>query len=149
MIKPITKNNVKTTMKEFKINNEKNIGTGFKVPENYFTEFSEKVKLKINDPEPKVISIFQKRKTWFSFVAAILIISLFVSIYTEIVVKPTDEKLTLENYITNQSEISQYDLVALLDSKDIEKIKIDLIVDDNKIEEELTNSNEIEIYLTE
>jgi hypothetical protein len=124
MIKPITKNNVKTTMKEFKINNEKNIGTGFKVPENYFTEFSEKVKLKINDPEPKVISIFQKRKTWFSFVAAILIISLFVSIYTEIVVKPTDEKLTLENYITNQSEISQYDLVALLDSKDIEKIKI-------------------------
>ena len=136
-------------MKEFKINNEKNIGTGFKVPENYFTEFSEKVKLKINDPEPKVISIFQKRKTWFSFVAAILIISLFVSIYTEIVVKPTDEKLTLENYITNQSEISQYDLVALLDTKDIERIKIDLKLDDKKIEEELINSSEIENYLTE
>ena len=136
-------------MKEFKINNEKNIGTGFIVPENYFTEFSEKVKLKINDSEPKVISIFQKRKTWFSFAAAILIISLFVSIYTEIVVKTTDEKLTLENYITSQSEISQYDLLALLDSKDIEKIKIDLIVDDKKIEEELTNSSEIENYLTE
>ena len=136
-------------MKEFKINSEKNIGSGFKVPESYFTDFSEKVKLKINDTEPKVISIFQKRKNWFSFAAAILIVSLFVSIYTEIAIKPTNEKLTLENYITNHTEISQYDLAALLDSKDIEKIKIDLIVDDKKIEEELTNSSEIENYLTE
>lgn len=136
-------------MKEFKINNEKNIGSGFKIPENYFTDFPEKVKSRINDSEPKVISIFQKRKTWISFAAAILIVSLFVTIYTEMSVKTTDEKLTLENYITNHSEISQYDLVALLDSKDIEKIKIDLIVDDKKIEEELTNSSEIENYLTE
>lgn len=136
-------------MKEFKINNEKNIGSGFKIPENYFTDFPEKVKSRINDSEPKVISIFHRKKNWISFAAAILIVSLFVTIYTEMVVKPTDEKLTLENYITNHSEISQYDLVALLDSKDIEKIKIDLIVDDKKIEEELTNSSEIENYLTE
>jgi hypothetical protein len=64
-------------------------------------------------------------------------------------VKSTEEKLTLENYITNQSEISQYDLVALLDTKDIERIKIDLKLDDKKIEEELINSSEIENYLTE
>ena len=63
--------------------------------------------------------------------------------------KSTEEKLTLENYITNQSEISQYDLVALLDTKDIERIKIDLKLDDKKIEEELINSSEIENYLTE
>jgi hypothetical protein len=136
-------------MEEFKINNEKNIGSGFKIPENYFTDFPEKVKLRINDSEPKVISIIQKSKTWISFAAAILIVFLFISIYTETAVKPMDEKLTLENYITNHSEISQYDLVALLDSKDIEKIKIDLKIDDKKIEEELTNSSEIENYLTE
>lgn len=136
-------------MREFKINNEKNIGSGFKIPKNYFTNFPEKVKSRIHDSEPKVISIFHRKKTWISFAAAILIVSLFVTIYTEMAVKSTDEKLTLENYITNHSEISQYDLVALLDSKDIEKIKIDLIVDDKKIEEELTNSSEIENYLTE
>lgn len=136
-------------MKEFKINNEKNIGSGFKIPEKYFTDFPEKVKSRIIDSEPKVISIFHRKKTWISFAAAILIVSLFVTINTEMSVKTTDEKLTLENYITNHSEISQYDLVALLDSKDIEKIKIDLIVDDKKIEEELTNSSEIENYLTE
>ena len=136
-------------MREFKINNEKNIGSGFKIPENYFADFPEKVKSRIIDSEPKVISIFHRKKTWISFAAAILIVSLFVTIYTEMAVKPTDEKLTLENYITNHSEISQYDLIALLDSKDIEKIKIDLIVDDKKIEDELTNSSEIENYLTE
>jgi hypothetical protein len=136
-------------MEEFKINNNKKIGSGFKIPENYFTDFSEKVKLRINDFEPEKISIFQKRKTWISFAAAILIVSLFVSIYTETVVKPIDKKLTLENYITNHSDISQYDLVALLDSEDIKKIKIDLTVDDKKIEEELVNSSEIENYLTE
>ena len=136
-------------MNEFKINNEENIVSGFKIPENYFSDFSQKVLTRINEPEPKVISIFQKRKTWISFAAAILILSLSVSIYMELVVNKTDEKLTLENYITNQSDISQYELIALLDSKDIEKIKIDLKLDNKKIEEELTNSIEIENYLTE
>jgi|Laugrespbdmm15sd_2_1035082.scaffolds.fasta_scaffold18921_3 hypothetical protein len=136
-------------MNDFKINSKHKIDSGFKIPEDYFENFSEKVLLKINKPEPKVVSIFYKQKTWISSVAAVLVISLSVTLYTKIAVKSTEEKLTLENYITNQSEISQYDLVALLDSKDIEKIKIDLKLDDKKIEEELTNSSEIENYLTE
>ena len=105
--------------------------------------------LKISKPEPKVVTLFYKRKTWISSVAAVLVISLSVTLYTKIAVKSSEEKLTLENYITNQSEIGQYDLVALLDSKDIEKIKIDLKLDDEKIEEVLTNSSEIGNYLTE
>ena len=136
-------------MNDFKINSEHKIESGFKIPENYFENFSEKVLLKINKPEPKVVSLFYRRKTWISSVAAVLVISLSVTLYTKIVVKSSEEKLTLENYITNQSEISQYDLVALLDSKDIEKIKIDLKLDDEKIEEVLTNSSEIENYLTD
>jgi hypothetical protein len=136
-------------MNDFKINSEHKIESGFKIPENYFENLSEKVLLKINKPEPKVVSLFYRRKTWISSVAAVLVISLSVTLYTKIAVKSSEEKLTLENYITNQSEISQYDLVALLDSKDIEKIKIDLKLDDGKIEEVLTNSSDIENYLTE
>ena len=136
-------------MNDFKINSEHKIESGFKIPEDYFENFSEKVLLKINKPEPKVVSIFYRRKTWISSVAAILVISLSVTLYTKTAVKSSEEKLTLENYITNQSEISQYDLVALLDAKDIEKIKIDLKLDDKKIEEVLTNSSDIENYLTE
>lgn len=134
-------------MNDFKINSKHKIDSGFIIPENYFENFSEKVSLKIN--EPKVVSIFYKRKTWISSAAAVLVISLSVTLYTKIAVKSTEEKLTLENYITNQSEISQYDLVVLLDTKDIEKIKIDLKLDAKKIEEVLTNSSEIENYLTD
>lgn len=136
-------------MNDFKINSDHKIESGFKIPEDYFENFSEKVLLRINKPEPKVVSIFYRRKTWISSVAAILVISLSVTLYTKIAVKSSEEKLTLENYITNQSEISQYDLVALLDAKDIEKIKIDLKLDNKKIEEKLTNSSDIENYLTE
>lgn len=136
-------------MNDFKINSEHKIESGFIIPEDYFEHFSEKVFLKINKQEPKVITPFYNRKTWISSVAAVLVISLSVTLYTKTVVKSSEEKLTLENYITNQSEISQYDLVALLDIKDIEKIKIDLKLDDKKIEEVLTNSSEIENYLTE
>ena len=136
-------------MNDFKITSDHKIESGFKIPEDYFKNFSEKVLLRINKPEPKVVSIFYGRKTWISSVAAILVISLSVTLYTKIAVKSSEEKLTLENYITNQSEISQYDLVALLDAKDIEKIKIDLKLDNKKIEEKLTNSSDIENYLTE
>lgn len=136
-------------MNDFKINSKHKIDSGFKIPEDYFENFSEKVLLKINKPEPKVVSIFYKRKTWISSVAAVLVISLSVTLFSKIAVNSSEEKLTLENYITNQSEISQYDLVALLDTKDIEKIKIDLKLEDKKIEEVITNSNEIENYLTE
>lgn len=136
-------------MNDFRINNNHKMDSGFKIPENYFENFSEKVLLKINKPKPKVISIFYKRKTWISSAAAVLVISLSVTLFSKIAVNSSEEKLTLENYITNQSEISQYDLVALLDTKDIEKIKIDLKLEDKKIEEVLTNSSEIENYLTE
>jgi hypothetical protein len=136
-------------MNDFKINSNHKIDSGFKIPEGYFESFSEKVLLKINKPEPKVVSIFYKRKTWISSVAAVLVISLSVTLYTKIAVKSSEEKLTLENYITNQSEISLYDLITLLDAKDIEKIKIDLKLDDKNIEDVLINSSEIESYLTE
>jgi len=136
-------------MNDFKINSKHKIDSGFKIPEDYFDNFSDKVLLKINKPEPKVVSIFYKRKTWIFSVAAVLVISLSVTLYTKIASKSSEEKLTLENYITNQSEISQYDLVALLDAKDIEKIKIDLKLEDKNIEDVLTNSSEIENYLTE
>jgi hypothetical protein len=136
-------------MNDFRINSKQKIDSGFKIPEDYFENFSEKMLLKINKPEPKVLSIFYKRKTWISSVAAVLVISLSVTLYTKIAVKSSEEKLTLENYITNQSEISQYDLITLLDAKDIEKIKIDLKLDDKNIEDVLINSSEIENYLTE
>ena len=136
-------------MKDFKINNEYKINSGFKIPENYFESFSEKVQLQINKEEPKVVSIFYKKRTWISTIAAVLVIALSVTIYTKMAINTKDDSVVLENYITSQSDINQYDFVNLLDKNDIEKIKINLDLEDKNLEEVLTNSADIESYLTE
>ncbi len=138
-----------TTMKDFKINNEDKIDSGFKIPENYFESFSEKVLLQINKDEPKVVSIFYKKRTWISSIAAVLVVALSATIYTKIAINTSEDTVVLENYITSQSDINQYDFVNLLDKNDIEKIKINLNLEDKNLEETLTNSADIESYLTE
>ena len=136
-------------MNDFRINSDHKVESGFKIPENYFENFSEDVFLKIKKPEVKVLSVFYRRKTWISSVAAVLVISLLATFYAKMATDSKETNITLENYITTQSEISQYDLVTILDLKDIEEIEIDLKLDDKNIEEELSDSSEIESYLTE
>ena len=55
----------------------------------------------------------------------------------------------MENYISNHSEISQYDLITLLDKKDIENLSIELNNNNSKIDKEFLNTSNIEDYLTE
>ena len=136
-------------MNEFKINEEIKITSGFRIPEEYFDQFTVELNNKINLPKAKlkVISITTKR--WITSVAAVLIVALSVTVYSKIVVSNSDENVLMENYITNNSEINQYDLITLLDKKDIENLSAELNLNDTKIDEEFTNVNEIEYYLTE
>ena len=59
-------------MKTFKLENEPKIKSGFKTPENYFDDFSEKVLQQVHQKEVKVIP-FYKRKKNLSLAAAALI----------------------------------------------------------------------------
>ena len=61
---------------------------------------------------------------------------------------PTEiDETTLENYISYHSTVSDTDLVNLLDEKDIQKINIDLNIEDKAIENELSTDNNLEQYL--
>ena len=54
----------------------------------------------------------------------------------------TVDEVQLENYLSEQSNLSEDDIVELLDEEKIEKIKLDLNVDSNELEDALlTNSN--------
>ena len=136
-------------MKEFKINEENKITSGFTTPEGYFDNFT----IDLNNTEShlntdkKVISINTKR--WLTSVAALLIVALSVSVYTKLVIEKTENSIEMENYISNHSEISQYDLITLLDKKDIENLSVEMNTSNPKTEEEFDNANEIENYLTE
>ena len=134
-------------MNEFKINDENKITSGFTTPEGYFDDFSLELNKKLNltKREANVISI--SKKWWITSVAALLIIALSVTVYTKMSVGNSDD--TMENYIANHSEISQYDLIALLDKKDIENLSVELNLNNTKIDKELLNTIEIDDYLIE
>jgi hypothetical protein len=136
-------------MTAFKLNNREKITTGFKVPEHYFEDFSAKVMQQINaEEQTKVISFADhKRKTWFYAVAAILIMALMVPVYTNYQSKKIVDPESIENYISYQSTISQYDLIDLLDDQDIDKLDIDMDLEKKTIEEVLVNSADLENYL--
>jgi|688.fasta_scaffold1271539_2 hypothetical protein len=136
-------------MKEFNINDRNKTTSGFKTPEGYFDQFTVDLnnKLKLPKTEVKVISIKTKRR--LTTVAAILVVAFSVSIYSKMVINNSDESDPTENYLTNHSEINQYDLISLLDKKDIENLSIELNNFNSEIDEESTNINEIHNYLTD
>lgn len=135
-------------MKTFKLENQPKIESGFKTPENYFDTFAARVIQQLPTEEPKTISIFSKRKTWLYAAAAILILGLSIPIYNQF--KSTSSEIddaTLENYIAYQSSVSDTDLANLLDEEDIQKISVDLNLEDKALENELTENKNLEYYL--
>ena len=135
-------------MKTFKLENEPKIKSGFITPENYFEGFSLKILQQLPNKEPKVISIFFKRKTWFYSAAAIMVLALTIPVYNNYNNTSSEiEPLTLENYISYHSTVSDVDLVSLLDENDIQKMNIDLNLEDKNLENELSANANIDIYL--
>ena len=137
-------------MKTFKLENEPKIESGFKTPENYFEDFSTKMMAKLPENEIKVISIFQRKKNLFLIVAAVLVLALMIpslsNFYNN---KQEIDSNQLENYITYQSNVNQYDLINGLESSDIKNIKISMSIEDKTIEDVLSANANLENLLLE
>ncbi len=110
-------------MKTFKLENEPKIESGFKTPENYFEDFSIKMMAQLPENETKVISIFQRKKNLFLIVAAVLVLALMIPALSNFYNNKQEiDSNQLENYITYQSNVNQYDLINGLESSDIKNI---------------------------
>jgi hypothetical protein len=137
-------------MKEFKLENEPKIESGFKTPDHYFDHLSAKVLEQLSKNEPKVIPIFQKRKTVIMMVAALLILALMIPIYTSISTNSKElDETTLENYLAYQSNLNQYDLISELETEDITKMQPVSTPEDKVIEDILTTNSDVEQLLFE
>lgn len=135
-------------MKTFKIENEPKIETGFTIPENYFEDFSAKMRQQLPEKESKVISLFARRKTWMYAAAAVVVLGLTVPVYNLFNGHSSEiDDTTLENYITYHSTVSDDDLVNLLDEKDIQKMSVDYNIEDKTLENELSTNKNLEQYL--
>lgn len=132
-------------MKTFDIENEPKIKSGFTTPDNYFDKFSERLMQNLPEKEVKVISIFAQTKTWIYAAATILVLGISIPVANQFFNHSSEiDDATMENYIANNSTISENDFVTLLDEKDIQKMSIDLKIEDEALENELSNNNNLE-----
>ena len=135
-------------MKNFNLGNEPKITSGFTTPDGYFDTFSEKVLAQLPKQESKVISIFSSKKVWYFAAAAILILMLSIPLFTKYSTQQEEIDLaTLENYIAYQSNISEEEIVNLLEQDDLDKMKLDFNIDDATIEDALKSNSNLEQYL--
>jgi hypothetical protein len=139
-------------MKAFKLENEPKIESGFKTPEHYFENFSEKLMHQLPEKQPKVISLFQKNKKVFMLVAAVLILALLIPVfYTSTTTANSNEidTTTLENYLSYQSNINQFDLIYDLGPDEIDNIKTTVALQDITIEDLLAGNANLENLIVE
>ena len=135
-------------MNHFKLDNEPKITSGFTIPDGYFDTFSEKVLAQLPKQETKVVSIFSFRKIWYYAAAAVLVLMLSIPLYTKYNTNMEEiDSATLENYIAYQSNISQDEIVDLLEQEDLDKMKLELNVDDQEIEDALNSNSNLEQYI--
>lgn len=134
-------------MNHFNIDKQPKIKTGFNVPDHYFENFSESVMLRINENNTKVISI-KRYNQWWSVAAAILIVSLGIFSVYKIYNKPYDiDQSILENYITTDANISNEELIDLLNETNIQNMDISSNISESDIEDFLTQNSNLEQYL--
>lgn len=118
-------------MRNFNIDNEPKITTGFTVPENYFEDFPTKIKERISNEKPVIKLQKRHKKKWIFAIAATLLLSITATrMFNESNTEPQIATAALENYISNQSTISQDDLVNYLEQEDLESLKDDLQLQD-------------------
>lgn len=128
-------------MKEFKLDKAPKISTGFKTPDNYFENFTVNVNEPVRTKKTKLFFITKHKKTLTFLVAAVFVIGLIIPVFYTTKTKELDDA-TLENYLSTQPTITQYEIINLLDSEDIKNIKTTVAVEDEDLDLILSNSNE-------
>jgi hypothetical protein len=136
-------------MKAFKLEKKSKIEPGFKTPDHYFENFSENVMRNLPKNEPKLVSIFKRRKNSLMIAAAILIIGLMVPILYNTAANTELDSETLENYLSYQTNMTQYDLMNALESQDINNINTTVVLEDKAIEDLLASNPDLEQLLNE
>jgi hypothetical protein len=136
-------------MKAFKLENEPKITTGFKTPDHYFDDFSAKVLQEIKDAEVKVIPIYKRKKVITMLAAAVVMIALMIPIVNNYNKSGELDEATLESYLSYESNLNQYDLIRELDTKDIEAINKNVVLEQETLEDVLSSNPNIENLISE
>ena len=133
-------------MKNFDLENNDKITTGFKTPENYFEQFEAKMMQQIAAEQPvekevKVVSLFYKKQVWMSSIAALLLLAIAIPVYFNMASESNLDATTIESYLAQQS-VGTTEWTKHLSDEDVTALETSLGVSTSE-------SDEIEAYLSE
>ncbi len=135
-------------MNDFNLDTTPKITTGFKVPDGYFDSFSTIVLEQLPKQESKFVGVFSFKKVWYYAAAAVIVLGLSIPLYHQYTLKQDLADVTvLEDYLANNSSITEDEILNSLDKEDLEKMKIDFKLQDKDIEEVLENNSNLEQYI--
>ncbi|MBC7524115.1 MAG: hypothetical protein H7239_06730 [Flavobacterium sp.] len=137
-------------MNEIKLDTHPKINPGFEIPESYFETFSDRLMLKMPQKEVKVISFYAQHKNWIYTVVASLIIVFSIPVMN--LFQKADNAINaneIENYLTTSSQLSDDEIINLMNDDEIANIKVTTPVDSKVAEEILSQNSNIEEYITD
>ncbi|MBS1533951.1 MAG: hypothetical protein JST78_02655 [Bacteroidetes bacterium] len=135
-------------MKPFKLDEIEKIETGFKVPEGYFDDFSQRLQQNIELIKPERKKYLSTRQRSVISIAAIFIVALGIAFvqYSKAPENCTSDEV-VENYLASNHCISNDDWAMMLDEKDLQKMEANLNLNNQEIEEILTSEENFENYI--
>ena len=137
-------------MNKFSLDNHPKITSGFTAPENYFDSLPDIILEKIKEEQPrkgKVITL----KNFAYAAAAIVVIALSIPFFSSNLSLSFEQidTASLENYISYESNVSQYELINLMDDSELDAMHVNLSLEDQSIEDILTSNPNFENYITD
>lgn len=135
-------------MKDFKLESNTKLKSGFIVPDGYFDSFSQHLLEQIPQSKPKVVTLFGKYQIWGYAAAAVIVLAISIPL-----LKSTDttfehvDPILLENYLVNQSTLIEDEIVDVMAEEEIEKIPFEYSISDKELEETLESNPNIEQYI--
>ena len=106
--------------------------TGFKIPDNYFENFEDGTLTKIEVKPVKVISLWQRKSVWISSVAAIFIIAFGTWFYFQ--ENSSQTNFESSDYLAYEANITTEDIVQHLTDEDLSILENELNILDKQSE---------------
>jgi len=142
-------------MKNFDLENNDKIPTGFNTPENYFEQFEAKIMHQISAKQTeksavKVVSLFHRKQVWMGSIAALFLLSIALPVYFNSVNKSTLESVAIEHYLAQQS-VGTAELAKHLTNDDILELETSLGISTSESEEieNYLNTEDLDYILNE
>ena len=135
-------------MNKFSLDTHPKIKSGFTTPPDYFEELPKQILDKIKEVPVKQTKVITLNRIIYA-AAAVLVIALSIPLFQQTPANSFEQIDTdsLENYLSYQSNVSQYDLINLMDTHELEAMHYDLALESQEVEDLLITNPNFENYI--